>query len=327
MERPRSKLSKLFAFIFFVLLLTGCASKKTRTVAPPLMDPKPSEQVSRPIPVDPIQLPPPPDSTPIVEDPVNEDSAPSGVVIVAGGAGVASFGLIGVLQRFQVERIKVDAVITTGWPSLVGLGFGLLRSIHDVEWMASRLTEKDLEGLGGFTSEQKLLDAPRFSKLMESNFGNREINQSRIPIAIAAVNTDLGKPDVYDRGDWRYPLGKTFSIPGIYRPAVDFDLREVQAVDMREALRRSRVVILLNFYEDFWSAVEQSKRKLSSTASMKAYVKRLKEDFSEEAKEATLVGKVTLGKDFDDLSLRRLAIVLGQKEGQRLAKEIRALRR
>ncbi len=324
----RNIFPKGFGFSLCALvLLSACSGKPTRTNAPPLLDPRPSEQVSRPFPTDPIQLPPPSDSTPIGEEAAGETGNHSGVVIVAGGVGVSSFGLIGILKRFQTERIKVDAIVTTGWPTIVGLGYGMLRSIHDVEWMVSRLTEKDLESIGSFDTEKKLLDAEKFPKLFESNFGSKEINQTKIPVSVAAVNTDLGKPDTYDRGDWRYPLGKTLSVPGIYRAVSDLDPSDLHAIDISEGQRRGKIVVVLNFYEDFWDAVDQSKLKLSSTVEMKAYVKQLKADFKEQAKEATLVGKVTIGKDFDDLSFRRLAIVSGYQEGQRLAKAIRNLRK
>lgn len=311
-----------------MLLLSACASKRTRPGVPPLIEPRPSDQVSRPVPTDPIHLPPPPDSTSAIPD-ENAESHSSGVVIVAGGAGVASFGLIGILKRFKEERIKVDGIVATGWPTIVALGNGYLKSIHDVEWLASRLTESDLQGAGSFVDDKKLLDTGRFPKIFERDFGSREINESRTPLVIAAVNTDVGKPDSYDRGGWRYPFGKTMSIPGIYRDAPDdlsdSEMKDLQAIDIREASRRSKVILVLNFYEDFFSAVEQSKRKLAATAFMKSYVKHLKKDFSEQAKEASLVGKVTLNKDFDNLANLRLAIVTGYQEGKRLAKELRPL--
>lgn len=320
-------MKQYLTLILIAFLLVACQSRRPRPVAPPLMEPRPSDQVSRPTPVDPIQLPPPADST---VAPPPEEALPShtrGVVIVAGGAGVSSFALIGILKRFQMERIKVEAIVATGWPAVVALGYGFLKSIHDVEWMASRVSESDLQAAGNFEDDKKLLNTARFPRIFESNFGSKEINQSKIPLVIAAVNTDLGKPDSYDRGDWRYPLGKTLSIPGIYRapPTEEIDLKDLQAVEVREAIRRGKTVLVLNFYEDFFSAVDQSKRKLDSTAFMKAYVKQLKGDLAEQSKQATLVGKVTLGKDFDDLTNKRLAIVLGFKEGMRLAKELRPI--
>lgn len=311
-----------------MLLLSACASKRTRSTAPPLIEPRPSEQVSRPVPTDPIFLPPPPDSTSAIPDD-NEEKHSNGVVIVAGGAGVSSFGLIGILKRFKEERIRVDGIVATGWPTIVALGNGYLKSIHDVEWLASRLTENDLQGAGSFSDDKKLLDTGRFPKIFERDFGSREINDARPPLIVAAVNTDVGKPDSYDRGDWRYPFGKTMSIPGIYRPAPDdvseSELKDLQAIDIREASRRSKVILVLNFYEDFFSAVEKSQRKLAATAFMKSYVKQLKKDLAEQSKEASLVGKVTLNRDFDSLSNLRLAIVMGYAEGKRLAKELRPL--
>lgn len=289
------------------------------------MDQKPSEQVSRPFPTDPIHLPPPPDSSQIDPGAAPQENQRKGVVIVAGGAGVASFGLIGILKRFQMERIKIDALVVTGWPAVVALGYGFLKSIHDVEWMASRISEADMETAGKFSDEKRLLDTAQFPRIFESNFGSREINQSKIPLVIAAVNTDLGRPDTYDRGDWRYPLGKTLSIPGIYRSTEDFDLADIQAIDIAEAQRRGSVIVVLNFYDDFFTAIDESQHKLASTAFMKTYAKQLRKDLSEKSKEAALVGKVTVKGDFDNLSFRRQAIVNGYQEGTRLAKEVRAL--
>ena len=65
------------------------------------------------------------------------------ITLVLGGAGVASFATVGLLKRFYEEGIEVESIITTGWPTLFALANGFLKSVHDLEWFAMRLQEKD----------------------------------------------------------------------------------------------------------------------------------------------------------------------------------------
>jgi hypothetical protein len=139
------------------------------------------------------------------------------ITLVLGGVGVASFGTIGVLKRLQEEGIDIELLVTSGWPTLFGLASGFMNSIHDLEWFAMRLKETDFEKLSSFDSSQKDAEKEKVSPLIENTFKNRELKDSKIPIIIATSHIAGRNSETYDRGEWKTPLLRTMSVPGVKR--------------------------------------------------------------------------------------------------------------
>lgn len=252
------------------------------------------------------------------------------ITLVLGGAGIASFATVGLLKRLYEEGIEVESIITTGWPTLFALANGFLKSVHDLEWFAMRLQEKDFYKASIFDPSKGYAAHERLSSLVESNFKQKEINESKVPLVISATNTEGDENDIYDRGEWRTPLLKTMSIPGIFRPYPQTDKREwiqsLQGMDVDEAKKRGgKIIVAVEMYTDYFDFLKSGKKDSSDGVFRQLYLSSLKKSMGKELKEATLIGHIQLHTSPTNFEQKRLAIFLGYKEGARLAKAIRLI--
>lgn len=314
----------LFAFSF---LITSCITKAPRVVDPG--SPPPQVAVTPPSPTQPTQ------PTQSVEPaaPVKGDTHHVGLVL--GGAGVASFATIGIFKRFQEEGIIVDYIVTTGWPTLFALGYSYMKSVHDLEWFATRLKDKDFYQVGIFSPDSGYASHEKLSALMESSFKRYGLEEGKVPIIISATNTEPGSPadvEVFDKGDWRTPLLRTMSVPGIYRPYPSVDeskktqewITSLQGIDVEEGKKRgSETVVAIEMYEDYFQFLKSGKRDSSDQVFRKLYFNQLRKTMANEMKLATIPGKIAIGAPPTDLASKRVAIFAGYKEAARIARLIR----
>ena len=252
------------------------------------------------------------------------------ISLVLGGTGIASFATVGLLKRLHEEGIEFDSITTTGWPTLFVLASGFLRSIHDVEWFAMRLGEKDFYKMGIFDPNKGEPRLERLPGIIENNFKQREIEESKFPILVSASNTEVNDNDIYDRGDWRAPLLKTMSIPGIFRPypheTHDSWIPSLHAINAELARKREgKIIVAVEMYEDYFDFLRSGKKDSSDGVFRHQYLSALKKSLSNELKSADVVGHIDLQIPPTNFSQRRLAIFAGYKEGARLAKIIRKL--
>jgi len=319
---------QLLTLSWLVIGLSGCAGKKT-TQPPSLHLPPPATTLptTKPAPPpDPTQNLPP--ATTVETPPEVTRKEVKRVALVLGGAGVASFATVGILKRFQEEGIKVDLIVTTGWPTLFALGYGFMKSVHDVEWFATRLQEKDFYSVGIFDRNKDFASHDELSTLISNAFKQRDLADSRVPVVISAANTELGEPETFDRGEWKAPLLKTMSVPGIYRPYPENGeagwISSLSGLDVDEAFRRgAEVVVAVEMYDDYFKHVQSGRSTNSENLFRKLYLTQLRKDLAKQMKVASVTAKISLGSAPGDFAQKRKAIVAGYKEGVRLAREIR----
>lgn len=252
------------------------------------------------------------------------------ITLVLGGAGVSTFATVGLLKRFHEEGIEIDSIVTTGWPTLFALAGGFLKSIHDVEWFAMRLNEKDFRKISSLDPGRVSGDQEKLSNLIENTFKQTELNDSKFPIVISSANTEGDESDVYDRGDWRIPLLKTMSVPGIFRPypqGVERSwLQSLRGVDVTVAkYRGAQIIVAVEMYKDYFDFLYNEQKDSSDGFFRQTYLTTLKNSISRELNEATVTGHIHLQTSPTNFSQKRKAILQGYREGARLAKAIRAL--
>lgn len=254
----------------------------------------------------------------------------SRVTLVLGGAGVASFATVGLLKRFQEEGIEIDSIVSTGWPTLFALGYSFMKSVHDLEWFAMRLQEKDFYKAGIFEGAEKGYAAHDvLSKLIQNSFKQKEIGEGRIPVVISAGNTELSERDVFDHGDWKTPLLMTMSVPGIYRPypqSQDHEaISSLQGMDVSEAVKRgAKTVVAVNMYPDYFKHLKAERKDTSDSVFRKLYLSQLKKSIAIETKDVPFIGTISMDAPVNDFNVKRNAIFAGYKEGTRLARLIRS---
>lgn len=315
-------MKRVIPFLVSFLLFTSCASKpKVETPPPP-----PQQTAQQPggtvSPTQPIEPAPP----------VKGDTHHVGLVL--GGAGVASLATIGILKRFQEEGIIVDYIVTTGWPTLFALGYSYMKSVHDLEWFASRLKDKDFYQVGIFSPESGYASHEKLSSLIESSFKQRGLEEGKIPVIISATNTEPGNAEVevFDKGDWRGPLLRTMSVPGIYRPYPSVDeskknqewISSLQGIDVAEGKKRGAdTVVAIEMYEDYFQFLKGGKKETSDQVFRKLYFNQLRKTINNEMKEADITGRIVINAPPTDLASKRVAIFAGYKEAARIARLIR----
>lgn len=314
-----------------MVFLAGCASKPRSSPSTFYL---PQGQNSTPVqpgpPQDPtsqLQTPPPFSAVGPQEGPKHE--VPT-MALVLGGAGVASFGTVGLLKRFHEEGIKFDFIIASGWPALFGMGGSLMSSVHDLEWFAMRLQEKDLSSLASCSRSDEISESGRITSLIENTFQGKSLSQASPPFTIAANNTDIGPHEITDSGDWKTALIKTMAIPGIYRPYPQGDalgtIGTTVGINVDEALRRgAKIVVAVEMYDDYLVFSRKAKKASGDREAKKLFIGRMESEVAAQMSKATVTGRIVLGKDPDNLAIKRNAIVAGYKEGARIARQLRSL--
>lgn len=306
-------------FVSFVVLVSlsfwGCASKKTTVEEKPF----PSTGGSKIS--DKVETPAPEPSTPSSE--IKEE-----IVLVLGGAGIASFATVGLFKRFQLEGIRISYVISTGWPALFVLGHGFLRSVHDLEWFAMRLKPEDFfsTGLfdkGDFETHDKL------STLVKSFFKQKiDLRESKVPIVLTASETLNSEVQVFEKGEWAEPLLKAMSVPGIYQPypknATPSWVASVEGIDVNLALERgAKIVVAIDMYEDYLRHQDRPALRSSGDLFRRLYLSKLKKNIRAELAKAQVSGRIVLNKAPNDFSAKREAILAGYQEASRIIRELK----
>lgn len=315
-------MKRLLPILVFLLLVAACTQQPVKSNEPPpyLSDQNASKK-EEPL------IPPVPGSSPVeLAKPSTGDTFHIGLVL--GGAGVSSFATVGLLKRFHEEGIVVDYIVTTGWPTLFSLAFSYMKSVHDMEWFAMRLNEKDFYKAGIFNPESGYASHEKLSSLIENAFQQRGLEEGKVPVIVSATNTEPGDPEISDRGDWRLPLLKTMSVPGIYRPYPSGNATEwitsLQGIDVEEGVKRgAKTVVAVEMYEDYFHFLRNGKKDSSDQVFRKLYLNQLKKTIAKELTAATVTGKIVLTSSPTDFSQKRAAIFAGYKEGARLARQIR----
>lgn len=272
-----------------------------------------------------------PDGTPERAEGTPEGARPAKnnrISLVLGGAGVASYATVGMLKKFNEEGIEIEFIVATGWPTVFALANGFLKSVHDLEWFATRLDKEGFEKMGAVDFRKEIDPSEALPKIILDSFSQTLLSQGRVPVVIAATNTDLGEPDVFGSGEWKEPLLRTISVPGIYRkfPAERGTgwIQGLQGLDVREAVRRGAgVVVAVSMYDDFVQGLSKKPTKGDDELLRRVYAAQIRKSTQEAIKQSSISATIALQKDAADFSAKRTAILAGYREAARIVKKLR----
>lgn len=298
--------------LFTLLILSGCAGRKTKeAMGPQPLPPEKEEQAGG-----------------TLTEPMKKR-----IGLAIGGAGIASFATVGFLKKLKEEGIEVAYIVTTGWPSLFALGYGFFKSIHDLEWFAMRLQEKDFFASGLFDFNKGYASHDRLQATVEKAFKQTNLGQTSVPVIISATNLQREEPDLYTSGAWLDPLLKAMSVPGIFRPfpedAASASVQSTKGIDVDEAVRRKAdIVVAISMYDDYISFYsrpgEKGDKGSSESVFRRLYLTRLSNNVKKQLALAQFNTHITLKRTPTDFAGRREAIHAGYTEAARLIKDLRA---
>jgi hypothetical protein len=288
------------SFVFLLLVLSGCSTLKS--ISPFSSNDTPTDSAES-----------------------KKNKTTPSITLVIGGAGMASFAAVGFLKKLEQEKVRIDSIITTGSPSVFALAFAFTKSAHDLEWFAMRLQEKDFRNLA--LLERDSVDEGRVPTLVSQTIGMTNLNQSKVPVIIADINTDHLDPTLVSTGSWKLPLLKTSSIPGLYR---EFPFEQearwistAQALDTAEAGRRgAKVTVVLNCYEDFIKG--GFAKKGTSPQLDQVYFRKLEKSLQTLLPSAQVTSSIILGSSPTDFSTKRKAILAGYREATQVIQTLKS---
>lgn len=250
----------------------------------------------------------------------NTSTKRPGITLVLGGAGVSSFATVGILKRLKNEGVKIDLIVASGWPALFAVGYGFLKSVHDLEWFAMRLEEIDFKKACSLKSQQ---EQGEISKLIESFFKKSQLEEARIPVVIVPGNTEREWQGAYDSGDWKVPVLRAMAFPGFYRPFADDPQLSVKsfqltALPVAEAKKRGASPIFsVEMYGDYLQFFKGVKNEGKKSTIRGVFLASLRKAIRDEQGQADRAFRVELKKGPLDYSQKRAAILAGfQLAGQ-----------
>lgn len=248
-----------------------------------------------------------------------------GITLVLGGAGVASFATVGLLKRLKTEGIKIDMIVASGWPAVFALGYGFLKSVHDLEWFAMRLQEQDFSKACKIKEDEK---KGTLSKLIESFLKREDLRDSKIPVVIVAGNSEKEDLGIFDSGDWREALLLTLPLPGLYRPFPKLESSSRSSFDLiglgvREAQKRTNSkVFAVQMYSDYIEFFKASKSDGKKETIRSIYLASLRKSLKEEGAAADASYSIQIGGSPLDYSQKRSAILAGSSVAGKIIKNI-----
>jgi hypothetical protein len=190
-----------------------------------------------------------------------------------------------------------------------------------------RLQDKDFNKGGFFGNAAE----DRVSPLLEGTFANRDLaeSQQKVPVILAVPSTENRDGELIDHGDWRGPLARSFSFPGIYRSFSSSKLDwidTVQGLNVDEAVHRgARTIVAVNMYEDYFTYLKNLKNKGDEATFRKRYLAQLGKSLHEAIPKASFGTRVTIKRSPDDFGAKRAAIRAGYLEATKIIKELKRL--
>lgn len=169
------------------------------------------------------------------------------VGLALGGGGGKGSAHIGVLSALEALRVPIDVLAGTSIGGLVAALYAVGYQPYQIEqWFrratAWRILERDPTN-GGFLGTRKI------ELLLREAFGTRTFADTRVPLALVAVDISRAVEVVLDEGPLVEAILASIAIPGLFPPVVRGDQQLVDGgvlnnvpVDVAQALGAGRVI-------------------------------------------------------------------------------------
>jgi NTE family protein len=141
------------------------------------------------------------------------------ISIALAGGGSKGMAHLGVLSRLEQEGVQIEAIAGTSMGGIVGAFYAAGRS---PDWIINYFQSLELSQL--FSRHTKntpsLLGMDGIRQMLDENFGDLTIKDLSIPLAVTAVDLNLGQEAVLTDGRVVDALLATSAIPGIFPPQI-----------------------------------------------------------------------------------------------------------
>ncbi|MEO7055822.1 MAG: patatin-like phospholipase family protein [Caldimonas sp.] len=178
------------ASTFAATLLAGCASAPK---APPV----------------PVAVAPPP--APVVPPPRRPR-----IGLALGGGAARGFAHIGVIQVLEENGLAPDLIVGTSAGSLVAALYASGKSGRELAAIADAMDETAFADWS--YPGRGLIRGEALARFVRDKTGNRNIEQMRVPLGIAATDLDSGQAILFQRGDTGTAVRASSAVPAVFQP-------------------------------------------------------------------------------------------------------------
>jgi NTE family protein len=172
-----------------------------------------------------------------------------GVGLVLGGGGARGFAHIGLIRALQELQIPVDVVGGTSMGAflagLIACGLDsveIARVVRDTFVRANFLNDYAIP-------RYSIIRGRKFAARLGEVFGDRQIEDLRMPFFCVSTNLTTGQPMVHDRGSLAVWVGTSMAIPGVGPPVAyhgdllcDGGLVDNLPTDVMQSLERGSII-------------------------------------------------------------------------------------
>lgn len=139
--------------------------------------------------------------------------------LALGGGAVLGAAHVGVLRALKEAEIKPGYITGTSIGAFVAAFYAFGKTWEEIKDIASELKWMDITGIS--LSRFGLLSNEKLGELIVKHIGDKNIEDSEIPLAMVATNAANGKKVVLDKGSVANAVMASTCIPGIFKPIED----------------------------------------------------------------------------------------------------------
>ena len=224
-----------------VLVLTGCASVKapeTQAIKTPgaVETPSAGSGIVAPIAVPPVPPAPPPLKV-------------LNLGLALGGGAARGFAHVGVIQVLEEAGMQPDLVVGTSAGSLVAAMYASGKNSTQLRRVAETMEEAEITDWMMPILNRGALRGEALARYVNTQVGNRLIEQMKIPLGIVATDLHSGEPVLFRRGNTGSAVRASSAVPAVFQP-VKIGSREyvdgglVSPVPVRQAREMGANVVI-----------------------------------------------------------------------------------
>lgn len=134
---------------------------------------------------------------------------------LSGGAALGA-AHIGVIKALNQKNVKPQYIAGTSIGAFTAAFYAFEKSIEEMQEVAEKLDWLEISAFS--LSKYGLLTNQKMTALIEEHIGNKNIEDSPIPLAIVATDICSGKKVVITKGNLAEAIVASTCLPGIFSP-------------------------------------------------------------------------------------------------------------
>jgi NTE family protein len=138
--------------------------------------------------------------------------------LALGGGAVLGAAHIGVLKAIEEKGIDIKFITGTSIGAFVAALYAFGKNWNEISDITSELSWMDITSIS--LSRYSLLSNDKFGALLKKHIGDKNIEESKIPLAIIATNAASGDKVILEKGSVAKAVMASTCIPGLFNPVL-----------------------------------------------------------------------------------------------------------